>query len=77
MCPAEEPHGVAVVGGPRVRVGDGVGEEGEEPLGGLIALVCNDGGEDEAALPVVRAPGFTAIASSCVIVRASLSIHVG
>ena len=36
-----------VIRGPRVGVGDGVGEEGEEPLGGLVALV--GGGQDEAS----------------------------
>src|SRR5271157_1226502 len=47
--PGEKPHGVAVIAGSRVLVGDGVGEEGEEPLSGLVALVGDDGGQDEAA----------------------------
>ncbi len=47
--PGEEPHGVAVISRPRVGVGDGVGEEGEKPLGGLVALVGDRGGQDEAA----------------------------
>jgi len=46
--PGEEPHGVAVVGVARVGVGDVVGEEGEEPLGGFLALVGDGGGQGEA-----------------------------
>ena len=49
MRPGEEPQGVAVIGGPRVGVGDGVGEEGKEPLGGFVALVGDNGGQNEAA----------------------------
>ena len=37
LGPVEEPPGVPVVGRPRVLVPDGVGEEGEEPLGRLGA----------------------------------------
>ena len=37
--PGEEPHGVAVVGGPGVLVAAGVGEEGEEAFGRLVAAV--------------------------------------
>src|SRR5208337_544777 len=48
MRPGEEPHCVAVVGRPRVLVRNGVGEEGEKPLGGFVALVGDDGGKDEA-----------------------------
>ncbi len=46
--PGEEPHGVAVIGRPRVGVEDGVGEEDEEPLGGLVAQIGDHGWQDEA-----------------------------
>jgi hypothetical protein len=49
VCPGEEPQGVAVIGGARVVVGDLVGEEGKEALGGFLALVGDGGGEEEAA----------------------------
>jgi len=66
--PGEEPHGVPVIGGARVLVGDGVGEEGEEPLGGLFALVGDDGGQGEAAPPpVAKALAGVVLASSVVI----------
>src|SRR5271157_1507069 len=47
--PGEESHGIAVVCRPRVAIGYGVGEEGEETLGGFLALVGDDGGQGEAA----------------------------
>jgi hypothetical protein len=46
--PGKESHDVAVVGRPRVLVGNGVGEKCEKPLGSLIALVGDGGGQDEA-----------------------------
>ena len=42
-CPLEESPGVSVVCRPGVLVADGIGEEGEEPLGGLWAFAGDDG----------------------------------
>ena len=49
LGPGEEAEAIAVVGRPRVLVGDGVGEEGKEPLTGLVALIGDGGGQAEAA----------------------------
>jgi hypothetical protein len=37
LDPGKEPRGVAVICRPRVHVGNLVGEEGEESLGGFLA----------------------------------------
>jgi hypothetical protein len=49
LYPGEDPHGVAVIRRPRVPVGNLVGEEGKELLGGLVAVFGDDGGQGEAA----------------------------
>ncbi len=77
LAPGEEAEGVAVISGPRVGVGQGVGEEGEEPLGGLVG---NGGGQKEAATAGGEGTGggddgqivgYGAAPSSCVSVSMS------